>query len=93
MSETVHVGCSVLCHALPNFTSDVVLDMDWLYAINPLIDWNNKSLCLKCGVDILRILGIEYDCFHAYVEVCALTLVLKKMHSDKVLAWLGVLRL
>ena len=40
VSKMVHVGCCVLCHVLPNLTSDVVLGMDWLHAINPRIDWN-----------------------------------------------------
>ena len=40
VSEMVHVGCHVQYHVLPNLTSDVVLGMDWLYAINPQIDWN-----------------------------------------------------
>ena len=39
-SKTVHVGCYVMCCALPNLTSDVVLHMDWLHAINPQIDWS-----------------------------------------------------
>ena len=38
VSKTVHVGCCVLCYVLPNPTSNVVLGMDWLHAINPLID-------------------------------------------------------
>ena len=33
--QTVHVGCHVLYHVLLNLTSNVVLGMDWLYAINP----------------------------------------------------------
>ena len=37
VSNTVHVGCSVLYHVLPNLTSDMAVSMDWLHAINPLI--------------------------------------------------------
>ena len=46
--KLVHVGCHVLCHVLPNLTSDVVLGMDWLHVINPRIDWNAYSLSLDC---------------------------------------------
>ena len=35
VSEMVHVGCGVLCHVLPNLTSNVVSGMDWLHTINP----------------------------------------------------------
>ena len=38
MSKTVYVGCRALYCVLPNSTSDMILDMDWLHAINPLID-------------------------------------------------------
>ena len=52
VSKTVHVVCSVLCHVLPNVTSDMVLGIYWLYAINPLIDWNNYSLSMVCEGEI-----------------------------------------
>ena len=38
VSEMVHVGCRALCHVLLSLTSDVVLGMDWIHAINPQID-------------------------------------------------------
>ena len=44
VSEMVNVGCCVLCNVLPNLTSDVVLGMDWLHAINPWIYWNAYSI-------------------------------------------------
>ena len=28
MLESVHIGCNILCHVLPNLTSNVVLGMD-----------------------------------------------------------------
>ena len=34
VSETVNVGCHVLCCMLLNLTSDMVLGLDWLYTIN-----------------------------------------------------------
>ena len=40
VSKMVHVGCHVLCYVLLNLTSDMVLGMDWLHAINPRIDWH-----------------------------------------------------
>ena len=36
--EIVHVGCYVLCYFLLSLTSDIVLGIDWLCAINPWID-------------------------------------------------------
>ena len=59
VSDTVHVGCSVLYHALPDLTSDMVLCMDWLHTINPLINWNNYSLFLKYRGEPVRILGTK----------------------------------
>ena len=53
----VHVGCHVLCHVLPNLTSDVVLGMDWLYDINPWIDWHTYLLSMDCEGNTVRILG------------------------------------
>ena len=41
----------------------------------------------------IGILGSKYGCSRAYIEVCALKLVLKTIYSEKVLAWFGVLRL
>ena len=40
VSETVHIGYHVLYCVLLNLTSNVVLDIDWLHAINPWIDWD-----------------------------------------------------
>ena len=74
-----------------NLTNDVVLGMDWLHAINPQIDWNAYLLSLDCASHTVCILGTEKGCSRANVEVCALKLVLKTMHSDKVSAWFGVL--
>ena len=76
MSEIVHVGCYVLCYILPQLTSSVVLGMDWLHAINPLIDWNAYPLSLECIGEIVYILGTKLDCSCASVEVCALKSVL-----------------
>ena len=59
VSETVHVGCCVLCHVLPHLTSDVVLSMDWLHAINPWINWKAYLLSLDCKDKILYILGTK----------------------------------
>ena len=91
MSEIVHIGCSILCCILPNLTNDVVLGMDWLHAINPLIDWNNLSLSLDCRGETAYILGTKYGCYHAFVQVFALKLVFKMIFSEKVSAWYGVL--
>ena len=49
----------VLYHVLPNLTSDVVLGVDWLHAINPWIDWNTYLLSLDYEGHIVRILGTE----------------------------------
>ena len=49
LSKMVYVGC-VLCHVLPNLTSDVVLGMGWLHAINPWIDGNYLSGMLTCYI-------------------------------------------
>ena len=57
MPTTVHEGCHVLCHVLPNLTSDMVLGMDWLHDINPWIDWNAYSQSLDYGGHTVRILG------------------------------------
>ena len=38
VSKTIHVGCCILCHVLPNSTSNMVLGIDWLYSSNPRID-------------------------------------------------------
>ena len=91
VSEIVHIGCSILYCILPNLTSDVVLGMDWLHAINPLVDWNNLSLYLDCVGETAYILGTKYGFYHAYVQVCALKLVFKMIFSEKVSAWYGVL--
>ena len=48
VSKTVYIGC-VLCYVLLNLTSDMVLCMDWLHAINPRIDWNIYSPSLDYG--------------------------------------------
>ena len=69
MSKTVHVGYHVLCHILLNSTSDVVLGMDWLNAINPLINLHDLLLSLVCRGEIVRIFGTKYDCFYASFEV------------------------
>ena len=86
MSETVHVGCCVLCHVFRSLTSNVVLGMDWLHTFNPLIDLNAYTPSLECRGEILHILCTKYGCFYASVEVYALKLVLNTMHSDKVSA-------
>ena len=59
MSITVHVGGCVLCHVLPNLTSDVVLGVDGLHAINPWIDWNAYLLSLNYEGHNIYILGTE----------------------------------
>ena len=59
MSKTVYVVCRVLYRILPNLASDVVLSMDWLYAINPQIDLNAYSLSLDCECETVRILGTK----------------------------------
>ena len=79
MSKSIHVGCCVLCYILPNLTSDMVLGMDWLHMVNPLIEWNAKSLYIEFGGRNLFILGTKSSCSHASVEVCALKSVLKTM--------------
>ena len=48
MSKSVYIGCHVLYCVLPNQTNDVVLGMDWIYVINPLIDWNALLLSMGC---------------------------------------------
>ena len=88
----VHIGCRVLCHVLPNLTSDVVLGLDWLHAINPWIDWKAYSLSLDYSSHTARVLGIKTSCSHSHIEVCALKLVLKMIYCDKISAWFGVLR-
>ena len=90
VSETVHVGFHILCYILPNLIIDVVLGMDWLHAINPLVDWNIYSPSLDCRGETICIWGTKYSCSHAFVKVCALKSVLKMMCSDKVSAWFGV---
>ena len=55
----VYAGCPVLCHVLPNLTSDVVLGMDWIHAINPQIDWKVNSLSLDCESHTLCIFGTK----------------------------------
>ena len=90
VSEIVHRGCSVLYHVLPNLTSDVLLGKDRLHAINPRIEWNTYSLYLAFRAQTIRILETIQGCFHAFVEDCALKLVLKTMHCNKVIAWFGV---
>ena len=59
VSEMVHIGCHVLFCVLPNLTSDVVLGIDWLHAINPWIDWHAYSLFLDCGGHTVHILGTK----------------------------------
>ena len=88
--KTVHIGCKVLYYVLPNLTSDVVLGKDRLHAINPRIEWNTYSLYLDFRAQTIRILETIQGCFHAFVEVCALKLMLKTMCCDKVIAWFGV---
>ena len=66
--------------------------MDWFHTINPVINWKNYLISLECRGEIVRILGTKYGYSHAYVEVCALRLVLKMMQSEKILAWFGVLQ-
>ena len=39
---------------------------------------------LDCGGYIVHILGTEKGCSHSNIEFCALKLVLKMMHCDKV---------
>ena len=41
VSRTVHAGYHVLSHVLRNLTSGMVLGMDWLHAINLVINWHN----------------------------------------------------
>ena len=88
----VHVGCYNLCCVLLNLTSDVVPCMDWLHAINPRIDWNAYSLSLDCGYETVYILGTKQGFSHTNVNLCALKLLLKVMHSDKISAWFGILQ-
>ena len=54
----VHIGCHDLYCILLNLTNDIVLSMDWLYAINPQIDLYAFSLSLDCGGHIVCILSI-----------------------------------
>ena len=68
----------------------MVFGMDWLNAINPLIDWNAYSLSLDYVGKTVYILGTKSECSHTSVKVCILKLVLKMMHSDKVSDWFGV---
>ena len=89
VSETIHVGYCVLYCIFPKLTSDVVLRMDWLHAINPLINWNAYSLYLDYGGDIL---GTKKGCYCAFDKVCTLKLVLNIMYSDTILAWFGIIR-
>ena len=91
MSKTVYVGCCVLCHVLPNLTSYVVLNMDWLHTINPLLECNTYSLSLEFVDEIVYILGTKCSFCHAFVKVCTLKSVLKTMCGDKVPSWFGVL--
>ena len=59
MSELVHIGYSVLCCFLPNLASDMVLGMDWLDAINPLIDCNIHSQSSVCESKPIRFLSTK----------------------------------
>ena len=86
----VHVGCHVLCCVLLSLTRDMVLGMDWLYAIDHWINWNAYSLSLDCRGHTTRIMGTEYGCCFAHIELCALKLVLKTMHCDEISAWFGI---
>ena len=92
MSKTVHVGCRVLYHVLPNLTSDVVLGSDWLHVINYLIDWNSFLLSLDHKGAIVSVLNTKSSCSCASVKVYTLKLVLKTMCSNKLSAWFGVLK-
>ena len=56
--KMIYVGC-VLCHVLPNVTSDVVLAMDWLHAISPWTDKSAYSLSLDCRGHSVHILGTK----------------------------------
>ena len=53
----VCVGFHVLCHILPNLTSNMDPSMDLLHAINPQINWHTYSLSLNCGGHSVHILG------------------------------------
>ena len=57
VSKIVDVGSHVLCHVFLNLTSDVVLGMDWLHAINPRIDWHTCPLSLDYIGHNVRILS------------------------------------
>ena len=59
VSKMVNIGCCVLCNVLPNLTSDEVLGMDWLHAINPWIHWNAYSISMDCIVHTVCILDTE----------------------------------
>ena len=59
MSKTEHVAFQVLCCVLPNLTSDIILGMDWLHALNPCIDWNTYSLSIDCRGQTLCILSTQ----------------------------------
>ena len=61
--------------------------------MNPVINWHDYSLSLECGGEAVCILGTKYSCSNANIEVFALKLVLRIICSNKVSAWLGVLRL
>ena len=80
-----------MCCVLPDLISDVVLGIDWLYAINYLTD--TYLLSLVCGGATVCIMGTKYSCSCAFVDVCALKLVLKTMHVVKVSAWFSVIHL
>ena len=87
----VHVCCGILCCILTNLTSDVVLGMDWFHAINPQTSYSAYSLSLDCRGNTVHLLHTILGCSHANIEVCALKLVLKTLHCDKVSAWFGAL--
>ena len=55
--KMVHVGFYVLYYALPIPTSDMLLSMDWLHAINPWIDWRAYLLSLDFGGHTIYVLG------------------------------------
>ena len=59
VSKMAHVGCCVLFCVLPNLTSDVVLGMDQLNAINPQINWSAYSLSMDRVSHTIRILGTK----------------------------------
>ena len=55
----VHAGFHVLCSVFQNLTSDVVLGMNWLHAINPQINWHSLLLSMDCKGHIVYILGTQ----------------------------------